>query len=65
MIHGSVGGAKKGGVERGNAFSKPEALRTGSAVVLKEAEPEALRKLAPPPSLVLMMKSKSTIKRLL
>ena len=45
------GGARKRGVERGSAFYKPEALWTGSTMTLKVEELEALRKLAPPPSL--------------
>ena len=51
MIHGSVGGARKRGVGCGSAFKKPEALWTGSTMALKEAEPEAFRKLVAPPSL--------------
>ena len=52
MIHGSVGGTRKRGVGCGSAFKKPEALWTGSAMALKEAEPEALKKMVAPPSLV-------------
>ena len=55
MIHGSVGGARKRGVERGSAFNLPEAHWTGSAMALKESESEALRKLVPPTSLIFII----------
>ena len=50
-IRGSVGGARKRGVERGGAVNQSESLWTGSAMALKEPESEAFRKQAPPPSL--------------
>ena len=42
----------KRGVQRGSSINNPEALWTGSAMALREAEPEAFKKLAPPPSLI-------------
>ena len=52
MIQKSRGGTRKRGAERGSAFNQLEAFWTGSDMALKEAKPEAFRKLAPPPSLL-------------